>query len=251
MSLSPETVRELRHAHEKESKYLPNADIQRELGSRSLLMIVAPAAMGKTYLMQTVAERDERFGLSSTLSTRIARSDDVPGQFRLVPHDDEHLQEVLGLVKRKELVQYAVHPTELTFYGSELVDHPHEYNMLATLSSAIEQLQEVGFRDTTVIGLVAPPTDWNKWFSSRYPSGHPKRLNRLKEAELSYRNLLARDNVQWIINRDNEIESTAASAIRAVEGSLQSQDEARAYAQRIRQIVADVSRLEQVEASDA
>ena len=239
MSLTPETEHRLQRALEREKTYQPNSRVQRELGSRSLVMIVAPAAMGKTFLMQSILRQDERFGMSATLSTREPRADDNPKLFRLVKHTDENLQTILGKIEHGDLVQYAIHPSEHTFYGSELEDHPYKHNMLATLSGGVEQLLHVGFANTTIIGLVAPPSDWSKWFNQRYPAADPKRLGRLHEAERSYKDLLARDDVHWVINREGYVDEATHSTIAAVDGVYEPNEEALAYIQRIRQMIAD------------
>jgi len=237
MSLSPNTIERLRAARENEHNYRPNADIQREMGSRSLVMVVAPAAMGKTYLMHAIIEADSRFGLSRTVSTRKPREDDDPSMFRLMPHDDENLNYLLDKVEAGSMVQYTTHPSEGTFYGSELQDHPHGHNLLATLSGAVDQLSAVGFGQTTLIGLVAPPTTWQKWFDARYPLGHPKRLGRLDEASKSYHDLLNRPDVSWVINREGSIDDAVKDVISVVDGNPHDKDEALAYANRILQLI--------------
>lgn len=213
MSLSRETRNRIDHFRRYEELYQPNDHVKRLIGARTLHMVVAPAVMGKSLVMNRVAALDERFGRSTTLSTRTPRDDDEPGVFRLLEHTDDNVDALLDKILSGELVQYKFHPTEQTFYGSEATDHPHEHNMLPTLSGAINQLQRVGFKDTMVVGLVAPPTSWQTWFNDRYPEHHPGRVKRLREAEISYNDLLVRNDVKWLINRDGDADSTAQKLI--------------------------------------
>jgi hypothetical protein len=250
VNVSPEIARRLQHAHEQEKLYRPSENLQRELGVRSLVMVVAPAAMGKSYVMRLASEIDPQFGRSSIVSTRDLRDDDEPALFRLLPHDDENISDLLDRVDSHEMVQYAIHPTEGTFYGTELEDYPFKHNMLATLSTAVDQLQHVGFGNTTLIGLVSPPGDWLERFDARYGYNHPKRLRRLKEAHGSFTDLLKRDDVHWIINSQGEGEQAAKELIEATENPVDQNDEAVAYARRIIQRIEDVYKSTYVEKDD-
>jgi len=226
MSLSPETLARLRAAQENEAHYQPNSTIRQQLESRALIMIVAPTAMGKTFIMNRVSGLDNRFGRSSVLSTRDPRPDDDPGMFRLFKNDDHDVNQILDRVDRGELVQYMIHPTENTIYGTELQDHPHGNNLLATLSSSIDHLRGVGFGKTTVIGLVTWPKVWLTWFNQRYPGPSPKRLSRLIEAKQSYDDLLARNDIHWIINIPDDADQTARTIIDAADGRYENDPDA-------------------------
>lgn len=235
MSLNRETVNRINHFRRFEDLYQPNLQVQRLIGSRTLHMVVAPAVTGKTLVMRHAAELDSSYGRSVTLSTRKPRVDDEPGAFRLLEHSDSNIHVLLDKILSGELVQYKFHPTEHTFYGSEALDHPHEHNMLATLSGGINQLQHVGFEETTVIGLVSEPSTWSKRFDTRYPERHPQRLARLREAEISYSDLLVRDDVTWVVNEEG-YPGRAAEKLIDPTASSNDADEAISYAQRILQL---------------
>jgi hypothetical protein len=117
--------------------------------------------------------------------------------------------------------------------------------MLPTLSGAIDQLKEVGFETTYVVGLVAPPTSWKAWFDQRYPLRHPMRLRRLEEAEISYNDLLLRTDVTWVINREGESDAAAQQIVEASEPNTHHSDEAAAYVHRILQLTQDAKRYAQ------
>lgn len=243
MSLSRETRNRIDHFRRYEELYQPNDHVKRLIGSRTLHMVIAPAVMGKSLVMNRVATLDERFGRSTTLSTRTPRDDDEPGAFRLVAHSDDNIDALLDKILSGELVQYKFHPTEHTFYGSEATDHPYAHNMLPTLSGAINQLQHVGFKDTSVVGLVAPPASWQARFNDRYPEHHPGRLKRLKEAEISYNDLLVRNDVTWLINRDGDVDGTAQKLIN-LDGT-EDETEALDYVHHILQLAHDARRRTQ------
>jgi hypothetical protein len=245
MSLNGETIDRLNHFRRYEDLYRPNSRVQHLIGMRTLEMVVAPAAMGKSSLIKRVSELDERYGHSTTLSTRPPYPRDEPGTFRLLEHNDENMNMLLDKILSGELVQYKIHPTEHTFYGSEVQDHPYEHNVLPTLSGGVEQLQHVGFMETSVVGLVTPPAQWQAWFNHRYPGHHPQRLKRIQEAEISYSDLLLRTDVQWIVNREGDLDGTAQKFIDATEGKKNENDEAVAFAQHILQIVHDIKQQEQ------
>lgn len=239
MSISPETRRRIEHFRAIEEAYEPNDTTKRALGDRTILLIVGPAVIGKTSLIKRIGTLDKSYGMSATLSTRLARDTDDPGAFRLFDHNDENLNMLMDKILQGSLVQYKFHPTEGTFYGSELEDHPHEHNMLAMLSGGINQVKNVGFGEARVIGVTVPPSDWMKRFNIRYPEHHPGRLGRVLEADLSYRDLLARTDVEWVINREGEL-GKAAQDVTKHETDQFDQEEAIAYAVRILQLIHEI-----------
>jgi guanylate kinase len=249
VSLSPETLTRLEKARKHEDLYVPNEAIQRKLGSRSLTMVVAPTAAGKTLAMQRVSELDPTFGLMSVVGTRTPRPDDLPGLFRPVPNDDKHVNELLDKVDTGTLMQYMVHPSEKTIYATELEDARATHNLLATLSTSIDHMKTIGFGHTAVVGLVPSPGSWKRWFNERYSQTHEKRHGRLIEAQTSYTNLLARDDVHWVINYEGEIDKVAQAVIAAsTNKSIEPNPEAEAFARRILQLIEDELALEYTKA---
>jgi len=245
VSLSSETQNRLEEARAREDLYVPNEAIQRELGSRTLTMVVAPTAAGKTLVMQRVSELDPTFGLMSVVGTRAPRPDDLPGLFRPLPNDDKHVSMLLDKVDTGTLMQYMVHPSEKTIYATELEDAKATHNLLATLSTSIDHMKTIGFGHTTVVGLVPSPGSWQRWFNERYGQAHEKRLGRLVEAQTSYTNLLARDDVHWVINYEGEIDRVAQAVIAAsTSESVIPNPEAEAFARRILQLIDDELALE-------
>lgn len=214
--LSSETKKRLAAAQQNETTYRPNDAIAAELAGKTLVMFVGPVAVGKSFLMNHVAEADKDFSRVSVFTTREARPDDEPGMFRYLPHDDAHVSKLLDKIENGEVVQYAVHPTSGRIYGSEAADHSNKFNMLATLSGAVAQLQQLPFKDTVVLGVVARPEFWKKRLKKRYPTPNKEEAKRLREAVLSLDWLLSHEEVKWIDNSGANADDAMQSIVNIV-----------------------------------
>ena len=212
--LSPDVTARLEAARQQEATYRPNAEVAAALGEKNLVMFVGPAAVGKSYLQNRIVDRDIDCGRVSVFTTREAREDDEPGMFRCIPHDDEHVVPLLDKIERGEVVQYAVHPTSGRLYGSELSDYGKQFNLLATLSGIVNNLRQLPFQTTTVIGLAVEPDIWLRRFYDR-PMSDDERQKRLGEAVVSLQWLLDPAHLQEVIWVDNtsEDDSGAVQAI--------------------------------------
>lgn len=222
--LSPEIQARLNHARYNENDYQPNAAIAEAIGNKAIVMVVAPAAVGKTTVMDQVVHLSPDFGRVPVFSTRDARPDDEPGMFRLSPHDDTHVSQLLDKIERRDVVQYAVHPTQGTIYGTEAGDYPAKYNLLATLSSVVKGMRALPFEQTFTIGLITDPDHWQQWFNERFPDAHKDRRKRLNEAEQSLEWLLGDDQTLWLYNQPGASEQTAQTLIHIVEREDQPKD---------------------------
>lgn len=212
--LSSSIQKQLGEAANSQSSYTPNGQVGKELRTKRLIMLVGPAATGKSYLMNRIAERDTDFSRVSVFTTREARDDDEPGMFRCLPHDDKHVAELLETIKLGNAVQYAIHPTSGRIYGSVLADYPKTYNMLATLSGIVNHLRELPFAHTYVVGLVCDPDIWLKRFYERYPEPSEERTKRLQEAVVS---------LEWLLNPQNQSSIIWADATKVgAEDAIQS-----------------------------
>lgn len=202
-------------------------------------MVIAPSSMGKTYVMNKVTELNDEFARVTVLTTREPRPDDQ-GMFRYYQKTDEDLDHVLKMIEHGELVQYAVFPSSGQIYGSQPRDFPARFNLLATLSSAVEQLEHIGFKHTVPIGLITYPKVWMEWFDARHSSRQADRPARLHEALQSLDWLLARD-VHWLINEPGRVNSVAKKLI-AIAGKSVSDDDSRArkYALQLRAQIAQM-----------
>lgn len=171
-----------------ERDYQANTDIQQQLGEKSLVLLVAPAAAGKSTLMNNLVASDDRFSRISGFTTREARPDDEAELYRYIQPDVASLKGILDQVRARELVQYAVHPTTGKIYGTELSDYPNEYNCKDVLGHAVQGFRSLSARSTYSFGLVCKPQQWINRLLDRYDSADPELKKRLAEA---------RFNIEW------------------------------------------------------
>ena len=206
--LSPDVRKRLEKARQREKTYRPNEEVGATLKDKTIVMFVGPVAAGKSYLMNHVTETDQDFARTPVFTTREARPDDEPGMFRTIPHDDNTVGALLDDIEAGMVVQYAVHPTSGRLYGSTESDYSAPFNMLATLSGTVAQLQGLPFKNTVIIGVAVAPKTWQKRLEARYPTASEEKSKRLQEARLSLEWLLSRSDVRWIDNTGTDTSKT-------------------------------------------
>ena len=204
-------------AAEKQPSYQPRDSVSAELHHKILAMFVSPACCGKTSLIRHIAALHNDFKPTAVFTTREARADDTPEEFRIMPHNEASLRHILTQIEAGQLVHYIVHPSG-RLYGMEPSDFLAKYNLLATLSTVVETYRRLSFERTMVIGVVTDPSTWEKWFNERFPIGNPNREVRLKEAVISLQWLLARPNssILWAVNQEGSLKSLAKTVTTAI-----------------------------------
>lgn len=225
----------LEEAAKAQASYAPNGQVGKELRAKRLVMLVGPAATGKSYLMNRIVEHDSDFARVSVFTTREARDDDEPGMFRCLPHDDKNVAELLETIKLGNAVQYVIHPTGRV-YGSMPADYPKPYNMLATLSGVVDHLRELPFTKTYTVGLACDPTVWLERFYKRYPGASEERTKRLNEAVTSLEWLLKPENqahIIWVDTTAMGAEEAIQSVINAVKYNTHDNSAAKKVAERM------------------
>lgn len=230
--LSSDIEARLQKAKQQESTYTANADTATQLKGKTLIMFVSPVAVGKSFVINKLADYDTRFNCVSVFTTRDNRPDDEPGMFRSMPHTNENVSSLLSMIEQGDVVQYAVHPATGNLYGSVPSDYAGEFNLLATMSGAVAQLQRAPFASTIVIGLVTSPTLWQERLQQRFPIANPDKQKRLKEAIISLEWLLAPergDTICWVENSD-DINKTIQSILNIVNYKEQGSPVAKRYA---------------------
>jgi hypothetical protein len=200
-----------------QKSYSPNEGVAKELAGKTFVMFVGPAAIGKTFVMSALAKADSRFGLVPVFTTREPRADDDPDMFRTQPHDEAHIATILEKISKRQIVQYAVHPTSQRFYGSETQDYAHEYNMLPTLSGVVDSMSKLPFKRVLIVGLVTDPATWEQWLKERYPEESQERRQRILEATKSLNWLLSSSkDIIWIHNSANNLSVTTHAILDAI-----------------------------------
>jgi guanylate kinase len=207
-------VTTLEQAHLYETTYQPSQSVKDALQNKSLVMIVGPVAVGKTFIMDTIASMSPAFRRVSTFTTREQRSDDGPNMFRYISGDQQYA-ELLEKLQSGGLVQYAIHPASHQLYGSELQDYPGEYNLLATLSNVVEYLSRLPFKHTYVVGLVCRADTWEAWLTRRYPTPSEEKQQRLQEA-ISCLEWFIKNDVILIENTFDQPQKSAQDVIDAI-----------------------------------
>jgi len=229
--LSPEVRTRLKTAQLTQASYRPNAEVSVLLKETSLVMLVGPAAISKSFVMNRISEIDKEFQRVPVLTTREPRPDDESGMFRTLAHDDKNVSAILDQIDRGELVQYAIHPTSGRIYATAVEDYAGTFNLLATLSGAVGQLQSLPFKGTHVIGLTAKPETWKYRFKKRYPQPSEEKTKRLREAKTSLKWLLAQRGIIWIDNSSDD-HTAAQRIIGSVKYNEQSSADSARYARR-------------------
>ncbi len=210
--LSADVQQRLLAAHDSEGTYRPNHAIRNQLRDKTLVMIVGPAAIGKSFIMNRITDHGSDLCRAPVFTTRDARPDDDPGMFRTMPHNDATISAILDLIDTGHVVEYIVHPTSERIYGTTLSDFPCTFNLLPTLSNTVDHLRQLPFKQTYVIGLSTDPEAWKTWLIARYPRPSKERTRRLDEAISSLTWLLAPEHqsyIYWVENTPNQPDITA------------------------------------------
>lgn len=239
MDLTPELEHRFATARSEQDNYQPSDGVRRVIKDKTLVMIVAPAAMGKSYVISRAIEANPRFAQTVSFTTRDPRAGD-DGNMRTIPRDNEHIGILLDLIESGQVVNYTIFPTTGMMYGTDLSSYPGEVNLMPTLANSAETLRRTGFGECITIGLVAPLDTWQMWFNTRFPELTQEKTARLKEALLSISWLLQDSSVRWLINRDGEIDTVAQELITIAENDVVThQDTAISYARAIREYIVE------------
>lgn len=176
-----------------------------QLADKTLVMLVGPTAVGKSTIMNAVAQRHPEFKRVTGFTTRDPRPNDEPGQYR-------YLSEVAvrHLIETGLVLQYVVNPGNGQIYGTTLEDYPGTYNMKDTLSIAVDEFKQIPFKGHQTISLTVPPDSWKQWLLQRYPEPSDERTSRLREAQSSIEWSLGQTAAhQWLVNYQGTVNDVA------------------------------------------
>jgi guanylate kinase len=166
------------------------------LYSKTLIMLVAPTAMGKSAIMNELAARDDRFSRVQSFTTRPPRDNDEPEQYFYL--DDKSLA-----IARDEgnVVTEITFPTTGYVYGTLESSYNGEYCLLDTLANSVETYRDLTFGHTRTVSIASPAGSWRQRFLGRYPYESLEAVQRLEEAKLSIQwSLEQTQNHTWLIN---------------------------------------------------
>ena len=197
-----------------------------ELKNKTLVMIVGPAAIGKSTLMnEVVRQNPANYGYVKSFTTRSRR----PGE--TAHYNFISREHAISLHQSGQTITYLDHPTTHDLYGTTASSYTAPINLLDTLSGSVKAYRTLPFAQTITISLTTPAEQWKKWFLARYPKSSDEALKRLAEAEQSINWSLQDPETLWLIN-DNPIEAVAARCIDLI-NSKQHGDDGMTHGSRI------------------
>ncbi len=195
--------------------YHPNTETLEALRRKSLVMLIGPCAVGKSYVIDNLTNRDERYGKVMSISTREPRADDTPETMRCYAWNDIEIGELCTNIEQGDFVNYTFHPKTGDLYGSLPSSYPADVNILPTLANSVNSLSELPFKSVHTVGLVTDPAAWQQWFNERTFAGPADRAARIAEAALSLEWLIGRPDASIVTNQPGDPE-VAADAIRTI-----------------------------------
>ncbi len=184
------------------------------LQDKTLVMVIGPAAVGKSSLMRAVTGLDSSFGYVHSFTTRPPRKNETSSYTHITESEAQRLHEQGGTVT------FAKHPTTGNIYGTTSGSYTAKYNLLDTLSSTVTMYKALPFKQTIAISVTTDPEAWTTWLLERYPTASDERTKRLKEAISSIEwSLNQTTNHSWLVNTPDNLEQTASQLIEMVLGN--------------------------------
>lgn len=169
------------------------------LSDKTLVMLIAPSAMGKSTIVREVLARDARFGRVRSFTTRPPRADDESEQFFYFSDTELEQKRTAG-----ELVTDLLFPSTGYTYGTVAESYPSEYCVLETLAHSVADYRALEFKQTIAISITAPSELWHRRFVARYPQPSSEAEKRLAEAVSSIEwSLTQTYDHFWVVNRES------------------------------------------------
>lgn len=237
--ISPEVQHRLDTAQEKQYRNARSRDTLRTIAHRAFVAIIGPFEAGKTAIGLEAVRRDpDHFHYVPAIMTREPRADDPPGTTRPVENTDDEVTRLLDEVEQGKLVQYAIHPTDHTFYGTYPEDYREgKYNLLPLLAGRpTRYMMESPFMQTQAVGVFTDPSTMEDRIGRAYRNSQPQKLeNRLVEGITSAQFLIEQHKagkLSLVHNVEGELEKSAQDLIDLIKGERKSDEEGVAYLER-------------------
>lgn len=208
--------------------YEPSADTRAELGQKSLLMVVGPCAVGKSYVIDALTTLDPAYGKVRSISTREPRADDTPETMQTFAWNNRDIDELCTLIEQGDFVNYTFHPKTGDLYGTLRDSYPADINVLPALATSVDDLSKLPFSSSYIAGLVTTPEAWQTWFDERPFVSPSDRANRIAEAALSLEWLLNRPDASIVVNTPGSPNDAARQLRRLTTDGLVVRDDAAA-----------------------
>jgi len=189
------------------------------LKTTTLVMLVAPSAMGKSTIMDAVLQLDPAITRVRGFTTRPPRPDDRPDQFYYLTTD-----ELAAKRAAREIVSEVTSPTTGYSYGTLLESYQSSYCILETLANSVVDYRALPFGRTVTISLTAPCERWQAWFHARYLIIDDDARLRMQEAKLSTRwSLEQHTDHTWLVNDGTPLDA-AQRLVSIVRGTSRGDD---------------------------
>lgn len=210
--------------------YTPNGEILQAIQDKEFVAVMGPAGAGKSTTLDIVSQLDPAFGRTGSVLTRQPEARDNPDFCKYMTVD-----KALKCIENRELVNYIVHPTTGTIYGTDLDMFAHEYNMLETLPGAINYFRELGFKAMHILYLVTEADSLEKQFDERYTVKNDERTKRLNESRANVEWSLSPEasGVRFIYNQPGKQAETAQKIIHSVKYNQTPHENGREYAEKM------------------
>lgn len=142
-----------------EDSYSPSKSVRQSLKSVNLMCIVGGVGVGKNYLMT-------RSGLPivGRVTSRPKRPDDDPEIYSYFTND-----EMVTMIEKGDLVQYAVDTGNNVIYGSTPDDYVKNGVTLADIWHwSVDGLKNKGFGSVKSVSIITPWSQWKEQLGERF-----------------------------------------------------------------------------------
>lgn len=217
-----------------EAGYMPtDQETLLRLQNVELAVLIGPAAVGKSTLIDAATDLDEDFTRSVGFTTRPMRPGEPADQYDFMDHTQENLEKILEQVQNGKPVQFKIHPETGFVYGSELHSYASPYVLIDIMSSAVGEVRKLPFRSMNELSVVCEPSSWDARFMSR--QSKPKEAkDRLAEGIASLEWSLDQGaDMTWIDNSSEDVYEIAANVISIVRGEQEPDQGARTVGERL------------------
>jgi len=179
------------------TSYLPSDETIKAIKKITLVMVIGPACVGKTTLINAAVKQDDDICLVLSDTDRLARPEEKNG----VDYYFRTRAEMLDLLDSRAFVQIApivsgdLYASQPASYGSK-----GSIAMMAVWADAVSQFRQLPFRSLRSI-FITPPSfkEWQNRLRKREFSTE-QRFKRLVEARRSFEFALSDSQLQFIIN---------------------------------------------------
>ena len=228
----------LQEARDKADGYRPDSAVLEQLRQKTFVALVGPAGVGKSTTGDVLMAYDTNFGRTGSVTTRQPEPRDTPALYRYITMDD-----ALSRIKNRQFVNYVIHPTTKTIYGTDPDMYDHRYTVLETLPEAVAYFRRLPFKHIYVVYLVTDADEWKKWFDARYALQNEERSKRLDEAthSLGWALFSKVQDIRFVYNPPGDQQTAARTIIDLVKYSKDSSMVGREFAERMLAITKEMA----------